>query len=46
MNPTYTQDKPEMLRAMWLMMEEMQDIYPYCWIGWYGFMPVGWWVYK
>ena len=44
MNTTYLRDKPEMARALWLAMEEAQDLYPHYWLGWDGFVPMVCWV--
>ena len=34
----YSQDKPMMLQALWEIMENCQDGYPYYWLGWDGFI--------
>ncbi len=33
----------EQLSAQWLIMEDLQDSYPYFYLGWYGFVPMVVW---
>jgi len=44
MNLNYLQNKLVLQYATWETMEELQDKYPYYWIGWNGFVPMVWWV--
>ena len=40
MDLEYTQDKPHIIKALWRIMEDLEEEYPNLRIGWWGFIPM------
>jgi len=41
---SHLKDKPDFQRTVWDIMEDAQNIHPYYWLGWDGYVLFVYWV--